>query len=214
MKKRIFLAVLVALIGFVAYHYYVKIRDRHIADEVYQQMIVIDGKLDQLKVLANKLHHQKDVNSEVIHGFNELTKDNILEQRSGFIDLVKQIDYDNTVESEILALMESTTDAKSFKNNRKLIKTQLRLLKFDYGKKQEDFNQQISDISGQIKELTGQIQRIDSENLQSLETARLKFISKKLSKTIIELNGSFVDRIIDDVVEKDKISDKDSDGDE
>lgn len=214
MKKRVFLVIFVALVGFVAYHYYVKIRDRHIADEVYQHMIVIDGKLDQLKATANQLHHQKDVNSEVIHGFNELTKDNILEQKTGFIDLVKQIDYNNTVESEILALVESTNNAKSFKDNRKLIKTQLRLLKVDYGKKQDEFNQQITDLTKQIKELTGQIQRIDSENLQSLETARLKFISKKLSKTMIELNGSFVDRIIDDVVEKDKISDKDSDGDE
>lgn len=212
MKKLAPLIVIAVLIlSAVTYHFYNKERDQHIANRIYEQMIVIDNRLDLLKESAEELHKQQDMNTQVIHGFNDLTKENFDEQKSGFADLVKQLTYDEKVESQLLKSI-SQTNSKNFKVNRKILKDDLQLLKYDYAQNVSNFNKQIADITAQVKDLNAQIATINSDNIQRLELARLKFISNKLSKTMTELTGSFWDKILDDVVEKDRISDKDSDG--
>lgn len=212
--KKIILSIIVSVLAIVVgYHYYNKIHDQRTADKVYQQMLVIDSSLDQLKESATTLHQWKSVNAQVIHGFNNLNVANFDEQKSGFLELINQLKFDNQVESQLLAITRQTT-AKNFKLQRKLIKSKLQALKYDYNQHVDGFNKQISDLTSQVQTLKTAIATITSDNLQDLELARLKFISHKMSHTVTELNGSFIDSILEDVVEKDHISDTDSDGNE
>lgn len=207
------LVTICAALIFLAYHFYQHEHDSYIANHAYEEMVSLDKELNQLQQKANDLHKIKDANTQIINSFNSLTKENFDDDKTNFIALVKQAKYDIKTESALLNIINST-DSNTFKTNRHIIRQQLRVLKYDYAKGVDDFDNEIGDITKKVKDLNDNISNIDSSNVQDLELARLRFISHKLAATITDLNGSFVDRILDDVVEKDKISDKDNDGDE
>ena len=47
-----------------------------------------------------------------------------------------------------------------------------------------------------------QVAKIKSDDLQDLESAKLKFIVKKLKTTISDMHESLVTEIVDDVIDK------------
>lgn len=201
------IVILAVCVLYAGYFYINRIHDRYIADEVYSKMVIMDNELTELQQEAKSLHVEKDTNTEVIQMFNTLDKNNFTSRKKYFINAIHQISYDKQVESGLLDIVNSTDD-KSFKHNHAKIKAQLRWLKYNHDKKIVDFNNKIENITNEVKDLTVQVGKINSENLQDLELAKLGYISRKISKTIVELNGSFIDKIIDEVIEKDRISDK------
>lgn len=210
--KILSILIIVALIlGVVAYKFYEREHDQYIANNVYQKMVQIDKHLDALKESALELHHEQDINSQVINGFNVINKDNLLDERGVFITTVKQLTYDKVSESKILAIMTKTTP-QTFKMDRHNLKEALREMKYNHNQRVKEFDSQITQITAQVKDLSSDISSIDSDHLQRLEVARLKFISSKLSQTVTELTGSFWDKLLDEVVERDHIADKDTNG--
>lgn len=205
------LIIIVLILGIVGYKFYEREHDQHVAKDVYAQMVQIDKHLDALKESALELHHEQDINTQIINRFNGINKDNLLEQKDSFITAVKQLTYDNVSESKIITIMTSATP-QTFKNDRRKLKEVLRELKYNHNQHVKLFNDQITQITNQVKDITSEVSSIDSDHLQRLELARLKFISNKLSQTVTELSGSLWDKLLDEVIERDHIADKDTDG--
>ncbi|MDD3265995.1 MAG: hypothetical protein PHC75_02295 [Burkholderiales bacterium] len=210
-KLKPFLFIIIAVFLYTVYFYANRMYDRHIGNNAYNQMIVMDQELTKLQQETNELHHEKSTNTAIIQEFNTLNKTNFDSRKVNFSKLISQLNYESEIESSLMAITMSTNNA-NFKSNRDKLKIQLRLLKYNYNKKVAVFNSKIDSITNEVKDLTADVSKIGSDSLQNLELARLKFISHKISRTVVDLNGSLVDKIIDDVIEKDRISDKDSDG--
>lgn len=210
-KLKPFLFVITVVFLYLVYFYANRMYDRHVANDAYNKMIIIDKELTILQKETNELHYEKATNTAIIQEFNTLNKTNFDSRKDKFTKLISKATYDLEIESSLIAMVTSTNNA-NFKNNRDKLKVQLRLLKFNYNKKVSVFNSKIDDITGKVKDLTAEVSNISSDSLQNLEVARLKFISHKISQTVVDLNGSLVDKILDDIVEKDHISDKASDG--
>lgn len=199
------------ILGVVGYKFYEREHDQYVAKDVYAQMVQIDKHLDALKESALELHHEQDINTQIINHFNDINKDNLLEQKDSFITAVKQLTYDSTSESKLITLMKVSTPP-TFKNDRRKLKEVLRELKYNHNQRVKSFNDQITQITNQVKDITSEVSSIDSDHLQRLELARLKFISNKLSQTVTELSGSLWDKLLDEVIERDHIADKDTNG--
>lgn len=208
MKKiKPLIVIITVIILYVAYFYANRMYDRHIANTAYDRMVIMDKELTHLQQETNELHHEKDINTAIIQEFNTLNNTNFNDKKSTFNNLIIQATYESDVESSLLTIVSATNNA-NFKKNRNSIKVQLRMLKYNYNKKVTEFNSKIDNMTDEVKDLTVQVGKISSDNLQHLELARLKFISHKIAQTVVDLNGSLVDKIIDEVVEKDHISDK------
>ena len=187
--------------------------DEHVAKSIYTQMEQIDKQLDVLQTNALQLRAEKESNVDVIQKFNVLTQSNITQLKPGFIHLIENVDYDKNVEPNLLALVESTTTA-TYKLNHKLIKIEVKKLREHYNQRVMSFTQQIKDLTQEVQDINSKIASLDSESMRGLETARLKFLSEKISETVADLKGSLIDEIIDDILKQDGIDDKDVDGNE
>jgi hypothetical protein len=101
----------------------------------------------------------------------------------------------------LTSLLDATTE-QNFKVQRKLIIQQLRLLKYQNAQDIQQFNNQISHITDQVTQIKDQVAKIKSDDLQDLESAKLKFIVKKLKTTINDMHESLITEIVDDVIDK------------
>lgn len=189
--------------------FYMHERDHQIADKVYQQLLSIDIQLDQLQESATAIKAEKDTNSELIKSIKALTKDNIETNKASVITMIDKVSYNDGVKAQLLSLITATTD-QNFKIQRKLIIRQLRELKYQYNLEVQQFNNKIDQITTQVGQLKDQVAKIKSDDLQDLESAKLKFIVNKLKTTINDMHESIVTEIVDDVIDKsesDKIPD-------
>ena len=211
-KSYILWSIIIVIGAIAAYFFYAHEQDRRIANSVYQQLLSIDSQLDSLQESATVLKTEKTTNSAVIQGFKSLTKDNIATTKSTVQEQINNISYNDTVKSQLTSLL-NTTSSQNFKIQRKLIIQQLRLLKYQNGQDIQQFNNQISHITDQVSQLKDQVAKIKSDDLQDLESAKLKFIVKKLKTTISDMHESLVTEIVDDVIDKaesDEIPDNES----
>ena len=107
-----------------------------------------------------------------------------------------------------------STIPPTYKLNHKLIKIEVKKLREHYNQRVMSFTQQIKDLTQEVQDINSKIASLDSESMRGLETARLKFLSEKISETVADLKGSLIDEIIDDILKQDGIDDKDVDGNE
>ena len=193
---------IILLIAAVAiYFFYMHERDHRIADKVYQQLLSIDIQLDQLQESATVIKAEKETNSDLAQSIKALTKDNIETKKASVIATINKVSYNDDVKAQLLSLITATT-SQNFKVQRKLIIKQLRELKYQYSLEVQQFNNKIDQITAQVAQLKDQVAKIKSDDLQDLESAKLKFIVKKLKTTISDMHESLVTEIVDDVIDK------------
>lgn len=200
-KNYILWSMLIVIGAIAAYFFYAHEQDRRIANSVYQQLLSIDSQLDNLQESAITIKTEKTTNTTVIQSIKSLTKDNIDANKTTILEQVKQITYNDAVKAQLTALLNSTS-SQNFKTQHKLIIQQLRLLKYQNGMDVQQFNNQIGHITDQVSQLKDQVAKIKSDDLQDLESAKLKFIVKKLKNTINDMHESLVTEIVDDVIDK------------
>lgn len=202
-------SIILIIAAIAVYFFYMHERDHRIADKIYQQLLSIDIQLDQLQESATAIKTEKETNSELIKSVKALTKDNIETNKASVIAIINKINYNDEVKAQLLSLMTTTT-SQNFNVQRKLIIKQLRELKYQHGVDAQQFNNKIDQITAQVSQIKDQVSKIKSDDLQDLETAKLKFIAKKLKNTINDMHESLVTEIVDDVIDKaesDKIPD-------
>lgn len=200
-KSYILWSIIIIIGAIAAYFFYAHNQDRRIANSVYQQLLSIDNQLDNLQESATVLKTEKSINSAVIRDVNSLTKDNITTNKPALLKQIDNINYNDAVRSQLTSLLNAAT-GQNFKVQRKLIIQQLRLLKYQNAQDIQQFNNQISHITDQVTQIKDQVAKIKSDDLQDLESAKLKFIVKKLKTTISDMHESLVTEIVDDVIDK------------
>ena len=194
-------SIIIVIGAIAAYFFYAHEQDRRIANRIYQQLLSIDSQLDSLQESATMIKTEKITNTAIIQSIKSLTKDNIDTNKTATLEQVKQITYNDVVKVQLTALLNSSS-SQNFKTQRKLIIQQLRLLKYQNGMDVQQFNNQIVHITDQVSQLKDQVAKIKSDDLQDLESAKLKFIVKKLITTISDMHESLVTEIVDDVIDK------------
>jgi hypothetical protein len=194
-------SIIIVIGAIAAYFFYAHEQDRRIANRIYQQLLSIDSQLDSLQESATMIKTEKITNTAIIQSIKSLTKDNIDTNKTATLEQVKQITYNDVVKVQLTALLNSSS-SQNFKTQRKLIIQQLRLLKYQNGMDVQQFNNQIVHITDQVSQLKDQVAKIKSDDLQDLESAKLKFIVKKLKTTISDMHESLVTEIVDDVIDK------------
>ncbi|RTL13338.1 MAG: hypothetical protein EKK54_01035 [Neisseriaceae bacterium] len=194
-------SIILIIAAIAVYFFYMHERDHRIADKIYQQLLSIDIQLDQLQESATAIKTEKETNSELIKSVKALTKDNIETNKASVIAIINKINYNDEVKAQLLSLMTTTT-GQNFKVQRKLIIKQLRELKYQHDIDAQQFNNKIDQITAQVSQIKDQVSKIKSDDLQDLETAKLKFIAKKLKNTINDMHESLVTEIVDDVIDK------------
>jgi regulator of replication initiation timing len=194
-------SIIIVIGAIAAYFFYAHEQDRRIANRIYQQLLSIDSQLDSLQESATMIKTEKITNTAIIQSIKSLTKDNIDTNKTATLEQVKQITYNDVVKVQLTALLNSSS-SQNFKTQRKLIIQQLRLLKYQNGMDVQQFNNQIGHITDQVSQLKDQVAKIKSNDLQDLESAKLKFIVKKLKTTISDMHESLVTEIVDDVIDK------------
>lgn len=194
-------SIILIIAAIAVYFFYMHERDHRIADKIYQQLLSIDIQLDQLQESATAIKTEKETNSELIKSVKALTKDNIETNKASAIAIINKINYNDEVKAQLLSLMTTTT-GQNFKVQRKLIIKQLRELKYQHDIDAQQFNNKIDQITAQVSQIKDQVSKIKSDDLQDLETAKLKFIAKKLKNTINDMHESLVTEIVDDVIDK------------
>lgn len=202
-------SIILIIAAIAVYFFYMHERDHRIADKIYQQLLSIDIQLDQLQESATVIKTEKETNSELIKSVKALTKDNVETNKASVIAIINEINYNDEVKTQLLSLMTTTT-SQNFNVQRKLIIKQLRELKYQHGVDAQQFNNKVDQITAQVSQIKDQVAKIKSDDLQDLETAKLKFIAKKLKNTINDMHESLVTEIVDDVIDKaesDKIPD-------
>lgn len=182
--------------------------DDFIAKQIYSQMEKIDNKLDQLQTVAFTLKAEKESNIEVIHKFNELNKDNFAGLIPDFERKVQLLNYESSIQSQLLKIAESATK-ENYRQNRYEMKMLIKQVKVDYNQKIINFTDEISQLTLEVTDLNNSISSIHSERLRELEIARLKFLSDKISQTVTDLKGSFLEEVFDNVMSNDAIKEDD-----
>ena len=169
---------------------------KKVAQQVYQEMVVMDQQLDQLQESANMISSQKASNDKLIGALKALTKDNFMANKNDAIQLVKQLDYAPQIESSLLNSLNAASPS-SYALQRKNITAQIRVLKYQHNLSITQFNQQISALSTQVTTIKNQINSISNDSLHDLELAKLQFISHKLAKTMHLLKASLVQEVLE-----------------
>lgn len=197
------LVIVVFLYG--AYYYYTSKEDKTLADQVYNQLLVIDGQLDNLNLTAESISSQKKLNDQIVTEVNQITPNNFSSEKPNLEQLINQINYNpqtaQKFESAITLLGSFNNNPKELKRNLKLLKLAVRELKYQHNQEITRFNQQISVITTQIASIKDEISHIHTDRLQELELAKLKYISKKLSETAHSLQAAFYTNLVDDVLD-------------
>lgn len=201
--------VIIIMLVFGSYKFVSHIYERHVANQMYSQMEQIDGTLDNLQKQAIQLRAEKESNIEIMQAFNALTDKNYDIAKAGFIKLIYNINYDNQVESPLLQLATNTTSA-TFKLHRNQIKEQVKQLRANYNQKIIDFTEQIKNLTNEVQQLNDKTSSLSSGDLRDLEAARLKFLSEKISATVTDLKGSFLEELLDDVIKRDTINEQEN----
>jgi hypothetical protein len=188
------ITLIVALI--VVYLVYSHEHSKKVAQQVYQEMVVMDQQLDQLQESANMISSQKSSNDKLIGALKALTKDNFMASKADVIQLVKQLDYAPQIESSLLNSLNAASPS-NYALQSKNITAQIRLLKYQHDLSITQFNQQISTLSTQVTTIKNQINSISNDSLHDLELAKLQFISHKLTKTMHLLKESLLQEVLD-----------------
>ena len=115
--------------------------------------------------------------------------------------IINKINYNDEVKSTTI-ISNDNNYRQNFKVQRKLIIKQLRELKYQHDIDAQQFNNKIDQITAQVSQIKDQVSKIKSDDLQDLETAKLKFIAKKTQNTINDMHESLVTEIVDDVIDK------------
>ena len=199
------LILFIFIVLYGAYYYYSGNQDKKLADQVYNELVVVDGQLDNLKIAAESIVAQKQLNDKVINEVNQVTPDNFHLERDNLNQLIQQINYNlatqQKFESTVAFLTSVENDPKELKRNLKLLKIAARELKYQHNREVTGFNQQISVITNQVSMIKNQVSNIHTNKLQELELAKLKFISRKLAETAHSLNAAFYNDLVDDVLD-------------
>jgi hypothetical protein len=199
------LVVLLLIAAFGVYYYYSGQQDKRLADQVYNQMLTIDGQLDSLKESAQIIIAHKTLNDQIINIVKQIAPDTYMAYQGQLSSLVSQIDYNPVTrakfESAITLLNSVSTNPKQIKRNRKLLNVAARELKYQHNQEVTAFNQQIASITSQVSDIRTEISHIHGDKLQKLELAKLNFISKKLKETAHSLASAFYASLVDDVLD-------------
>lgn len=202
------LGLLIVLFGvaiFGAYYYYSQEHDKQLANQVYNQMLTIDGQLDSLKESAQTIIAHKSLNDQIISTVKQIAPDTYMANQGQLSSLVSQIDYNPATkakfESAITLLNSVSSNPKEIKRNLKLLSIVARELKYQHNQEVTAFNQQITSITSQVNDIKTEISHIHGDKLQQLELAKLSFISKKLKETAHSLAAAFYTSLVGDVLD-------------
>ncbi len=197
------------LIVFGLYKILIHEYDEYMAKKIYTQMEQIDSKLNTLQSNAFVLRAEKESNVELIHQFNQFTVTNFVDIKPVFEDKAHDLAYESVISLQLITIAESTSKV-NYKTNHNEMKRLLKQVKANYNQKIIDFTDQIGQLTQEVKELNQNISVINSDSLRELEVARLKFLSKKISETVVDLKGSVMEEVFDNVMENDVIKNDDS----
>ena len=199
------LIVLLFIAAFGVYYYYSGQQDKRLADQVYNQMLTIDGQLDSLKESAQTIIAHKSLDDQIISTVKQIAPDTYMVNQGQLSSLVSQIDYNPVTkakfESAITFLNSVSNNPKELKRNLKLLKIAARELKYQHNQEVTAFNQQIASITSQVNNIKTEISHIHGDRLQKLELAKLSFISKKLGETAHSLSSAFYKNLIGDIID-------------
>lgn len=199
------LIVLLFIAAFGVYYYYSGQQDKRLADQVYNQMLTIDGQLDSLKESAQIIISHKSLDDQIISTVKQIAPDTYIANEGQLTSLVSQIDYNPVTkakfESAITLLNSVSSNPKEIKRNLKLLSIAARELKYQHNQEVTAFNQQITSITSQVNDIKTAISHIHGDKLQKLELAKLSFISKKLGETAHSLSSAFYKSLIGDVID-------------
>ena len=207
LRKRVLLLLILALVVVsMGYYFFNHQRDQRIAQQVYQELVVIDEGMGQLQSTAQQLIADKQITSQIMAKINSLTVANCGHEKLELGQLVSQLSSTSDQQPQLVQIAFAqqingldVTQLRQFKAQIKQLKITVRELKFQQNARFKHFNQQISQIGQQLGQISSQIKLIHGDKLQQLELAKLKFISKKLAATARSLHQAIYQEVLSDV---------------
>lgn len=197
-NRTVFFIIILCVLG-SGYWFIRHQQDNKIADNVFAQMKQLDAQLDKLQSDARIEQDIQALNRQIATSVGSLTPQSYAQNQSKLLALVESTNfYAPNVESTFKALILQT-DAKHYKFQRRGFQLQVRELKYDYNQDVQNFNSQTQSIASQLAAMESDIAKIRNDDLRDLETARLKFMHRKLEKTDHQIKTNLAVEVLEDI---------------
>ncbi|MEN9947162.1 MAG: hypothetical protein RLZZ293_1548 [Pseudomonadota bacterium] len=184
--------------GYFAYNHY---RDHQLANQVYQQLTILDQQLNSLNLKAQQLHQQQSDTDKFKQALKNLQANNLASQLPQLRLQLANLNYLPSAQTQLESII-SQMNKQNFASSYHAIMLQTKLLVAYTNTSNQQFSQQIEQINQQLVQIKHQSKQIHSTNLQQLELARLSFINHKLTETLNAWHETLLNEIVDEIITK------------